>query len=193
MPTLYEEVLGERYSQLHPVLQAFHSQTGASFADCRLDVIHPPGVIKSLFRKLAGMPRAGQSQNTLLEVREMPFGEEWRRTIGGKLMVTRQWRHGNLLCEGIGPAVFGIEPTCEQGGMRLETRKFWLLGIPILRSIAPSVFARITPQERGWQVEVRLTAPLLGPILIYQGEVTPRPEFKPHGGRERLRSSAGRA
>jgi Domain of unknown function (DUF4166) len=174
MATLYERILGVRYGQLHPVLRAFHSQSGVAVADCRLDVTHPPGVLKSLFRKLAGMPSAGRHETTLLEAHARPYGEEWRRTIGGKLMITKQWQSGSLLMEGVGPAVLGIELHCEQGGMRFETKRFWVLGVPIFKAISPSVFARVTPLEKSWQVEVRLTAPWLGPILIYEGEVTPR-------------------
>lgn len=174
MPTLYEQVLGEHYSQLHPLLKAFHSRTGILLADCDLEVIHPPGLIKRLFRRLAGMPRAGHHLQTLLEVRETPYGEEWRRTIGGKLMITKQWRRGEMLLEGVGPAVFGLELVGDKGGMRFETRRFWFLGIPVFKFISPTVFAAVKPLKTSWQVDVRLTAPLLGPILIYQGEVTPR-------------------
>lgn len=174
MPTLYEELLGERYSQLHPILKAFHSQPGGGIADCCLEVIHPPGMLKSLFRFFAGVPDAGTHEKTLLEVVVSPQGETWRRTMGGKTMVTRQWSRGGLLIEAIGPGAFGIVLSCEQGGMKFETRRFWLLGIPVFRAISPSVYALVTPRAASWEVEVRLAAPLVGTILVYQGEVTPR-------------------
>jgi hypothetical protein len=174
MPTLYQRVLGTRYTDLHPLLQTFHSQPEGAVADCRLEVIHPPGIAKTILRKLAGMPAEGLHEKTLLEVKANAKDEIWLRTIGGKKMVTRQWQHGDLLLEGVGPAVFGIELVSDSGGMKLETRRFWMLGVPIAKRIAPKVSAWVKPREKSWEVKVILEAPLLGTILIYEGEVTPR-------------------
>lgn len=174
MSTLYQRVLGSRFADLHPILQTFHSQTESAVADCRLEVIHPPGLLKTIFRKLAGMPAAGLHEKTLLEVKAHGSHEVWLRTIGGKRLVTRQWQRGDLLLEGVGPAVFGIELVSDSGGLRFETRRVWLLGIPIARLVAPKVSAWVRPKENRWNVKVSLDAPLLGTVLIYQGEVTPR-------------------
>ena len=174
MSTLYKRILGKRFCQLHPVLQEFHSREGIATADCNLTVIHPPVLLKSLFRVLARMPSAGRHEATLLEVHTRNYGEEWIRTIGRRVMVTRQWQFGNLLVEGVGPAAFGIELILNNGSMKFETRRVWMIGIPVPRLIAPRVFAEAIPRETSWLIEVRLEAPLLGSILIYEGEVTPR-------------------
>lgn len=174
MPTLYQRILGERFAELHPILQSFHSQGCATFADCSLEVIHPPGTIKTWLRTLSGVPSAGKHETTLLEVIPFSQGETWRRTMGRRQLVTRQWAAQNLLMEGVGPAVFGIEVIPWRGGMRFETRRFWLLGVPILKWFSPRVSAVVEPREKGWQVEVQLAVPFLGTLLIYRGEVKPR-------------------
>lgn len=174
MPTLYQQVLGDRFAELHPVLQAFHARPEGGRADCQLLVTHPPGRLKGLLRRLGGVPAAGEHAAALLEVVVQPGVEVWRRTIGDKPMTTRQWRRGLQLMEGVGPAAFRLELTVDRGGLRFDSNGFWFCGVPIARSLSPRVRAVVEPRERSWRVAVALEAPLLGPLLLYEGEVTPR-------------------
>jgi hypothetical protein len=174
MPTVYEQVLGERYQELHPLLKAFHSSPQGAIADCRLDVVHPPGLLPLIFRLLIGAPAQGKAIETLLEVRANGNLEEWRRTFGRKTLVTRQWHHQGLLIESFGIAVYGLELAVVERGMQFRARRLWVLGVPFPVSLAPSIFAHVAPGEKSWRLIVSLKAPLLGPLLSYEGEVTPR-------------------
>ena len=65
--SLYRRVLGERYQQLHPLLQEFHDLP-AGKAEGVFHITRPPSRFKRLLGALLGMPAAAENVQTILTV-----------------------------------------------------------------------------------------------------------------------------
>ena len=57
--------------------------------------------------------------------------------------------------------------------MRFDQRRTWLLGVPLPRLLAPRVSAVVTPVSQDWNIDVRMAAPLIGPLIRYHGIMIP--------------------
>ena len=170
--SLYKRVLGERYQQLHPLLQEVHSRPELH-AQGSFRIIRPPHLFKRFLGSLLGMPAATENVPTILTVETVNNAEKWERSFGKFRMMTWQWSWRDLLLERSGPVTFGIHLEIADGGMRFVCRRAWFLGIPVPLIVAPSVLAEVTPVENGWHAKVQLKFPLIGEMLGYEGEIYP--------------------
>jgi hypothetical protein len=171
---LYRRVLGDWFAELHPTLRRFHSSAEGGAGRGRFRVTRsarwPGRLLASLLRLLP----AQESVEVRLKVSPRGAGERWERVFGDSSLVTFQSARVGLLIEEAGPLHFGFAVEVVQGGMRFRARRVWLFGLPLPGWCSPSVDAVVVPNERGWAVTVRLTLPLLGPLLGYEGEVVPQ-------------------
>jgi hypothetical protein len=172
MSTLYEQVLGQQFAELHPVLRRFHASAGGSAAG-RLRVVHYGRRVRRLLVRALGLPPAGDAVEVRLAVAPTRSGERWRRWFDGRELVTEQSIRGDLLLERHGIVGFGLAVQVARGGLVFRTRRVWLFGLPLPGWCAPAVQARVRPRPAGWALIVQLRLPGLGPLLRYQGEMLP--------------------
>jgi hypothetical protein len=177
--SLYQRVLGDRYQQLHPLLQEVHSSP-ALLAEGSFRISRPKHWFPRFLGTILGMPAAEEDVPTTLAVQTVPDGsEKWLRNFGKFQMTTWQWAWRDLLLERSGPVTFGIYLKVADSGMSYVVRKVWVLGIPLPLFIAPSVLAIVTPIPHGWHAKVELKFPLLGKMLGYVGEFYPNKSTTP--------------
>jgi len=169
MPTLYQRVLGDRFDGLEPALRRFHSAPRRATGHGRFKVIRARG----LLGVLPGLPAAGDDVAMALVVTAARGRETWLRTFGGTPVVTHQWLRDGLLMERSGPLTFGFALDVIDGGLGFRAVRVWSAGVPLPAWMAPSATAAARPTDRDWHVSMRLSLPLLGAFLGYEGEVMP--------------------
>ena len=174
MATLYQRVLGERFDALHPVLRRFHSSETHIVGRGPFRVVHHPGWFRRMLLFVLRFPIKGEAVEVRLEVSPSDAGERWVRAFPGRPLVTRQTAEGGLLMERGGPLCFGLAVEVVDGGLTFRTRRTWMLGVPLPGWFAPRVDVDVVPSAEAWNVAVRLTLPLVGRLLDYEGEVVPQ-------------------
>jgi hypothetical protein len=173
MTSLYESVLGDRYQALPPILRRFHARDGAS-ARGRLRVERGRGPIARLAGWIMSFPPPSEGVEVELRVAVEGGREIWTRHFAGRPMVTRQWRDGACLVEAAGPSRTWFDLESEVDGMRFVQKRCTILGIPLPRMLAPHVHARARSRDdEGWEVEVRITLPVVGLLVEYAGRLIP--------------------
>jgi hypothetical protein len=170
---LYRRVLGKRFDQLHPVLRRFHSTPNAVGVG-RFRVRRHPGRFRELLATFSRFPPTSDATEVLLRVLPAGAGERWVRSFDGVPLVTLQTVRGGVLIEQAGPTHFGFAIEVLNGGMVFRSTRVWLFGVELPRALAPSLYATVNPTECGWKAAVRMSVPLLGPLLEYEGEVIPQ-------------------
>jgi hypothetical protein len=169
---LYVRVLGDAFAKLPRVLQRFHS-AGPARARGVLKVTRGSGLLHRIVGWLGRLPPASDAVELGLEVKVEGGKERWIRHFDGMRVESLQWQEGELLAEAAGPAtfLFRLEGTSEGVGFRFVRAR--VLGIPLPKLLAPSVAAEARKHEDpgAWEVDVQFTAPMLGPILRYEGVV----------------------
>ena len=169
---MYRRVLGTDFDRLDPLLQAFH-RTVPNQGLGQLAVERSPRLIGRLLATFAGLPQTAERVLVDLDVTAIAGGERWVRSFNGRPLVTTQRPWRDLLLESGGPLTFGFRLVVEGGGMRFDQHRTWFLGIPLPKLLAPRVSAVVTPAAGGWHIDVRMAAPLIGPMIRYHGIIVP--------------------
>jgi hypothetical protein len=178
-PTLYRRVLGDRFAELHPPLQAFHACQPRSIASGPMAVEHGSGWAARWIAWLLGVPPEAADGTVVLEVSCADGVETWQRTFGrgqlpGKRLTTWQWQRGPLLVEASRLVAVGFDLQVREGGLLFVTRRVWWCGVPVPRWFGPLIAASAVPAGEGWIVDIRIAGPLVGTILRYSGKVSPQ-------------------
>jgi hypothetical protein len=117
------------------------------------------------------MPASSPAISVQLEVIVEGERERWCRRFGDRRLDTLQWADGELLMEAFGAVVFSSVLVLDRTQVRYESRRAWLVGIPLPRWISPTVHGSVVAGESGWRVETQVNAPFLGEIVRYEGWV----------------------
>ncbi len=174
MSSLYERVLGPNFKNLAHVLRQFHGPGSHGRARGKLAVEHGTGQAARFMAWVLRLPEEATQVDVTLQISADKDREIWERTFGARKLRTRcsAWR--GLLIESMGTTVLGFELQVEEdGSLRFFHRRSWLLGIPMPRWCAPHAQAQVTPAGERWKIDLRLTHPLLGPIVRYCGTMAP--------------------
>jgi hypothetical protein len=102
-------------------------------------------------------------------------GERWIREFGGHKFEPLQRARGGLLVESFGAVTLGFRLVVEPPALRLEPARFWFLGLPFPRALAPYGTGVEVGRDDGCAIVATAYAPLLGEIVRYEGLVTAEP------------------
>jgi hypothetical protein len=177
----YERLVGEGWGGLDEPVRRFHARAGGAAARAAgtFAVRRGTGRAACTLARLLGLPEAGEAVPLLLSVTPHGGGERWRRRFAGRDFVTEQHAHaGLLMAERVGPFELLYRLTAEGGALAYRQEAAALcagrLRLRLPRRLAPRVEARERAGEggRGVRVSVRVTAPLVGLLIEYEGLVT---------------------
>lgn len=176
---LYERLVGVEWEKLDEAVRRFHPSGAGLRAAGTFVVRRGRGRFAHLLAYLLGLPDSGEAVPLLLRVTPHAGGERWRRSFAGRDFVTEQRAHaGTLLAERAGPAEMLFRLTAEGGALVYTQEGLALragrLRLRLPRRLAPRVEAseRAGKGGRGVRVFVRVTAPLVGLVIRYEGLVT---------------------
>jgi hypothetical protein len=170
---LYERLVGDGWGELDEPVRRLHLRArGAGVFAVR----RGEGRLARLVARLLGLPRSGEAVPLLLCVEPHAGGERWRRNFAGSEFVTEQSGHeGALLLERTGPFELRFRLKVEGGALSYRQEDAALrvksLRVKLPRLLAPRVEARERADEGGVRVTVRVTSPLTGPLIRYEGVV----------------------
>ncbi len=175
---LYERLVGAGWERLDEAVRRFHP-TGASLrAAGTFAVRRGRGRLSGLLARLMSLPESGEAVPLLLRVTPRAGGERWRRSFAGRDFVTEQDAGArSLLVERAGPVEMLFRLKVEGGalvyGHAGTALRAGPLRVPLPRRLAPRVEAseRAGAGGRGVRVSVCVTAPLVGPLIRYEGSV----------------------
>ena len=180
---LYPQLLGDSWVGLAEGVRGLHCTGSAVHGVGFMRVTRGRNRLARWLASLLRLPAAGEAVPVTLVVTPSAAGEEWRRTFAGKPLVTRQWLGPDgILVERAGLAEIRFRLEVRDGGLVFHqtgtTLRLGWLRFPLPRWLAPTVAARETPAgpSGGTAVSVRMTLPILGLLISYEGLITPSAE-----------------
>jgi hypothetical protein len=174
VPPLYERLLGEAFQRLPRAVRAFHEKPGGASGRGLFRIELGKGLLRRLFARMIGLRREGPVE-TVLEVVADGEREVWRRSFGEMVLETVQWQEGPYLIEQRGPMRFVMRVEPAPLGMRFSVDHARLFGVRLPRFLSPRIDAIAEGDAETWRVEVVVSAPLLGRVVTYRGQIEPSP------------------
>jgi hypothetical protein len=129
--------------------------------------------------RLARLPAAGEAVDVRLQVTAQEEGEEWRRTLAGRHLVSMQYDRGaGLLVERLGIVEMLLRLEVVGGALSYQTvsadMRLSFLRVPLPYLLSPNVTAweKAVGDTNQVHVFVDVTLPLLGRLIAYDGIIT---------------------
>ena len=175
--TLYQRVLKDEFSLLHPMLQRFHASHYGGGGRGPFEVIRGTNVFSRLMGLMMGLPPAAKHVEVVLDVETRQGDEYWSRTFGDWPMHSRQRERAGLLLEYSGPACVGFRLSVEDGELVFTSKRAWLLGIRLPSFFVPIVHVKTNVGENGWQLDARIDVRWIGLLIHYKGFIRVEPKL----------------
>jgi hypothetical protein len=180
---LYARLLADSWAGLAESVRGLHC-TGAAVRGAGLmRVSRGTNWLARCLAALLRLPAAGVAVPVTLLITPTSDVEEWRRTFAGRPMVTWQSPSpGGLLVERAGLAELCFRLEVRDGGLIYHPAgaalRLGRLRVPLPRWLAPSVEAHEAPagQLGRTEVSVRVSLPVLGLLISYEGLMAREPE-----------------
>lgn len=169
--SLYPLLLGTAFDALPEPLRGFHLRGG--IATGRFEVRRGRGRIARAIADRMGLPDEARAARVVLEVLIDPAGQRWSRSFDGRGFASFQRAESELLLESLGRAVVGFRLDAADGVLTYRTARVRALGVNWPRWLRPTVSADVRATSSGWRVDVSVTAPVLGLLCAYGGEMEP--------------------
>jgi hypothetical protein len=171
-PVLYERIMGPAYAALPPLVRAIHDLHGDAGAAGEGTVARGRNPFARLMAAIARFPPAG-TYALHVAFAERDGRERWTRDFGGHVFSSELSARRGLAVERFGPMRFGFALAPTPDGLAMHLRRWSILGLPLPRFLAPRIAAREYEAEGRFHFDVRLTFPLIGPIVHYTGWLKP--------------------
>lgn len=187
------------FSNLSPFLQTFHAdpQQKHQLITGWTSVTRGKSIFANLYASFMKFPHSTPRIPLALEIEldareDGTFEEKWIRKFGSssgavKVVTSREWVENGLLFEAVGPFKLGfmLKPIMEESDKDEKTGKLvcngfehvfvraYIGNIPIPRILSPRAEAvtRTVKGKNGWQFSVKISAPLIGELIRYEGEI----------------------
>lgn len=171
---LYGRILGPAWPRLGEAVRLAHSSGAVLHGRLR---VSSGGPIARAAAWLFRLPRPSESAETRLVVVEDGEIERWVRSFDGRRLVTIQYQGPeHELAERTGPLEFRFRlEAIDDGLVYRQVATCAVLGsirleLPLV--VSPWIDARERPAgPRSIDMHVRISAPLIGPVLIYEGRI----------------------
>ena len=167
--------LGDDWNRLPPIVRQLHEPCGAIGS---FHIERGAGLIAAVLAWLSGLPRPGMDVPTRLEVRPGLTAFTWIRHFGEDVLVTYQRALGpGAIAERLGTIECVFLPTAHGEGLEYQQTGASVcvgaLRVPLPGFLAPRVKARTQAVGDMMEVDVVVSAPVVGALLHYRGAARP--------------------
>jgi hypothetical protein len=183
---LYRRVLGADFDRMPAPVRAVHDFTGRYVGEGTATVERGNLVARAM-AALLGMPQAGRDRPVRIEIDATTKGELLSRFYPDctlRTFQTCETRKGQtLLGERFGPFRLSIALTAHARGCDFRLVRWTLGPVPLPMALAPRLVATERVCEGKHRFLVRISLPLIGLLLGYEGDVEtliPRKAATPH-------------
>ena len=167
--SLYETVLGARYAELAPAVQAFHRITGRVVLHGEVETEPPASRVARWLAWCIRTPRTPTRGPIRFTLDAMPQQETWTRHFLRQTMRSTLSLHQGRVMERLGAVRLFFALEAEHGALQMRLEGLRFLGIPCPAWLRPDVLAEETGNGDRFHFNVRASVPLLGVVAAYRG------------------------
>jgi hypothetical protein len=171
--TVYQTVLGNEWNNLPPEIRAMHNLRDRLSATGKGTVKRGWNPLAHLICGILGMPKSSEDISVKVTFTAQDRIETWTRQFGTYVFKSLQYagkgRDDRLLVERFGVLRFGMALVPEDGKLKLVLRHWSAFGIPLPMWLCVKSDSFETVIGGRFHFHVKLSHPLIGPIIHYQG------------------------
>jgi uncharacterized protein DUF4166/saccharopine dehydrogenase-like protein len=174
---LYRQVLGPGFDLLAPQVSALHDSVSKREWSGHASVARGGGLLAGVIGRLFGFPEASEKVPVSVVLSPEKGGERWVRDFGGKVFSSFQTRgtgkNDYLVTERFGPINVALALVVKENRLYLIPRRWSCFGIPLPGFLLPKGQSFETELDGKFRFDVEISAPLVGLIVAYKGQLEP--------------------
>lgn len=170
----------EAWAALPLVVRRCHTASPTGVAEGSFRISRGPSWLAGIVARLAGFPRPGPAVATRFALRVVDGAQSWQRSFGGAPFHSTQYlTPDGWLAERRGPLELHLALSVVGGELHLCAERARLcvgpLRVPLAGWMRPRVRARAwaAPGSSAMQVDVQISAAIVGLVLRYEGRIAP--------------------
>lgn len=171
---LVKNWFGDRFSDLHPILQKLHTEGGRLVGD--VEICYGKGLARIIGTRLGksmNFPNRGIHQLEV-NITHDADGLHWGRSFDNAKMVSSLFKpvgrfNQGYWVESTGPLSMNLTVDIINGGWFWRCLKVDFLGFPIPRWLIPKTNAYKVIENGEYRFHVEFSLPIIGSLVSYQG------------------------
>jgi hypothetical protein len=177
MPHVFEEILGDAYARLPPVVRRLHEPDPVAQFEGRVDVEGAATAAGAAVARRLGLPPAGRDLPAKVTVARDGGVERIRRDYGGRIFETRfapmAGRRGRAI-ERFGPLTLEFAVAGSEQGIDFSVAQCRIGPLPLPKRFTPLLAASERAGADGtYRFDVEIGLPLVGRLVRYRGWLRP--------------------
>ena len=173
----YVKVMGDSYDKLHASIQDLHRTGNGRHFKGHCDIERGRNPLAHMIAFVFGFPKSGSDIPVEIKITPDEKGELWERRFNGKPMTSHhsmgRGRWSRHVTERFGPISIHMAILNEKGNMRIQTRGWSFLGLPLPKMLCPGGDVYESEDNGRFKFYVDLQAPLIGRMCRYIGYFEP--------------------
>ncbi len=174
--SLYQRAMGSDFERLAPVLQRFHSLSGACRFQGMVQTEAPQGWIARMLARTMGTPQRTSQGPIHFELHAAPNEESWVRHFPQQTMRSVLGFEQGRVVERLRIVRLEFNLIENSGALRMALCRLRFLGIPCPGWLRPELLAEESGDGDRLYFHVRARLPGFGQVVAYQGHLDlPKP------------------
>ena len=169
--------MGDSYDKLHASIQDLHRTGNGRHFKGHCDIERGRNPLAHMIAFVFGFPKSGSDIPVEIKISPDEKGELWERRFNGKPMTSHhsmdRGRWSRHVTERFGPISIHMAILNENGNMRIQTRGWSFLGLPLPKMLCPGGDVYESDDNGRFKFYVDLQAPLIGRMCRYIGYFEP--------------------
>ncbi|MHA1538117.1 MAG: DUF4166 domain-containing protein [Alphaproteobacteria bacterium] len=172
---LFARILGDSFDALPEPIRSMHEVSNPMLSEGRCLVEGGRNPLARLIAGLMRLPPASPEAPIEVFMHRHGVSEIWERRIAGRRFVSRlSSPDGRFVVEKIGPVAFRFALRADRAKLSMLLRGVRVFGLPWPKFLWPRISAHETLAHGKFHFEVSSTLPLIGLIVAYRGNLTPK-------------------
>lgn len=172
-PPMFEAALPGTWDKLPAELRKLHDLWDLNIATGQASVTRGQTLLARIIAFIFRFPPTATKIPVTVTMEKTDKGERWTRDFNGnKFTSNLSFVSPGILHERFGAMTFELSVPADKDGLQLPVTKGWFLGVPIPKFCLPRSEASEYAENGCFHFDVRLSAPLAGLLVHYEGWLT---------------------
>jgi len=145
--TLYARILGKKFKELSPLVQAMHSYETTKTLKGTVNIQRGKSFTAKLLNPLMGLPKEKENAFLMLELKAEKQEEVWKRTFGSDSFSSVQYQDAEQMVECMGLLKMYFDVYVNEASLCTVLKKTTVLGINVPKMFTLNISSQVKEEQ----------------------------------------------
>jgi len=167
--SLYERILGEKFKELSPLVQAMHSYESSNTLNGIVNIKRGTTLMAKFLNPLMLLPKEKKNALLRLELKAEKQEETWKRTFGTDSFSSIQYQESEQMVERMGFVKMYFDVDVEEASLCTVLKKTTVLGVNIPKIFTLNISSQVKEEQGRVLFSVEVSTQKGALVINYDG------------------------